>query len=261
MTLDGIYGNVGSGKNIIAVANACYIPKEVPIYTNFKLNLKNAEMIEPEELFDVFEEDSKIPAKELITDEAYSWIESRGSGFSDLNKYISYMIFQSRKRGLNWKAIAQLRGTLDLRWRGLENRIVYCHERTLDTSGNSTEDFRYSFIKGLQIVNITLPYKNATRFFGLYNTNKTILPPDFRELAEKVKFKKHPELLNEFITKLAEEVMNKYSVPCKTLLNGTEKYSISDDWVKDKLLDMKKVEYFEYAKYIKIRIKAKLGID
>lgn len=261
MTLDGIYGLAGSGKSIIAVSNACYVPKEIPIYVNFNLRLKNAQLIEPEEIFEVFEEDTKQPVKELITDEAYSWMESRGSGFNDINKMVSYMIFQSRKRGLNWKAIAQLRGTLDLRWRGMENRVVYCHERNLDTSGNSTDDFKFSFIKGLHVVNLTMPYENSRQFWNLYDTNQTILPTDFQELRDKIKFKKHPDKLNKYIDDVVTEIMKKVKIPCKTLKNDEIKYFVSDDWVRDTLLRMEKTDAMEYIKYIKSRIKVKLEID
>lgn len=261
MTLTGIYGFVGSGKDVISVIDCANTPKEIPIYTNFDLRLKNADKIEPEEIFDVFSEDSKIPIKKMVTTELYGWLENRGSGFSDLNKYISYMIFQSRKRGLNWTANAQLRGTVDLRWRGLENIVIYAHERNLDMSGNSTDDFHYSIIKNMRVVNLTLEYEMAKQFFDIYSTKEVVMPQGFNELSMKIKFKKHPELLNEYINSIADKVMKKYTIPNKELKNGTIKYSVTEDWIRDKLLEMNLIEAMEYSKYVKFRIKGKLEID
>lgn len=265
MTLDGIYGLKGSGKNIISVLICKYfVPKDVPIYTNFELRLPNAHLIEPEDLFDVFtikNENDFSERRELITDEAYGWLESRGSGFNELNKYLSWMISQSRKRGLNWKCIAQLRAMLDLRWRGQEDRIIYCHKRNLDSLGNSEEDFNYSFIEGGNINNYTIDYDNAKQFFPMYNTNQVILPQEFKEISDRIKFKKHPELLNKYINGIADLVIKEHDIPCRTLVSGEERYSITDDWLRDKLLEMKKMEAMDYTKYIKCRIKGKLGIN
>lgn len=257
MTLTGIYGFVGSGKDILSVIDCCATPKEIPIYTNYKLNLPNAERIEPEEIFEVFEEDSAIPIKKMVTTELYTWLESRGSGFNDMNKYVSYMIFQSRKRGLNWTANAQLRGTVDLRWRGLESTVIYAHERYLDMAGNSTDDFKYSIIKNLRVKNIVLPYEKAKKFFNLYNTKETVMPQDFKELSQRIKFKKHPEQLNEFLDNVTEKILKEHQcdIPCKN-----DKLSITDDWIRDIILRMNKLEYMEYARYIKIRLKAKLNL-
>lgn len=265
MGLDGIYGKGGSGKSLLATIDAKFVPKEIPIYTNYKINLKNAELIEPEEIFEVFIEDSAIPAKLLITDEAYGWIEARGSGNLDLNKYISYMIFQSRKRGLNWRSIAQLRGTLDLRWRGLEDRVIYCHKRNLDTCGNSTDDFNFSMMEGFQVVNFSMEYEKAKPFFSLYDTRKTIMPQEFKELDMKIKFKRNPTLLNGYVNDITDLIIKTESVPSTRLKDGTEKFHVSEDWVRDKILEMseKKPDILmamDYIKFIKVRIKGRLGI-
>lgn len=257
--LNGIYGSVGSGKNILEVADCCATPKEIPIYTNFKLSLKNAELIEPEELFDTFTEEKEVPIKKLVTDEAVTWLESRGSGFSDLNKYISYMISQSRKRGLNWTVLSQLRGMLDLRWRGQETQITYCYPRNLDMAGNSTDDFKFAVMRDTRIVKLEMKYETAKQFFGLYDTSQTLMPPDFNELAMKIKFEKNPKLLDEYATKYAK-LLIKSGVPTKTQKNGEKKILINDDWIRDKLLEINKIEAMNYIKYIKPRIKKLMGV-
>lgn len=261
MPITGTYGDVGTGKDLISVIDANFTPHEIPIYANFKINLKRAEKIEPEEIYEVFTEDSKIPIKKMITTELYGWLEARESAFSEMGKYISYMIFQSRKRGLNWMANAQLRSTVDLRWRGMEDKIIYCHPRDLDMSGNSSDDFHYTIMKNLKVANLTLEYETAKQFFGLYNTKDIIMPQEFEHLQNKIKFKKNPEMLNKFINAKASLIMKKFPIPSNQLKDGTFKYHISDDWVRDKLLELGETDAMEYTKYIKVRIKGKLGFD
>ena len=252
--LMGIYGNVGSGKNLISVIDDYFTPSEIPIYTNFRINLKNAEMIEPEEVFDVFEYDSAIPVKKLVTDEAYSWFESRNSGSCDVNKFLSYLMFQSRKLGLNWKSIAQMRNTLDLRWRGMENKIINCGDRVLDMAGNSTDDFNYSFVKrssvGIKIVNKKLLYCDAKKFFGLYDTNKRILPQDFDNLKMKI-MNKDTINLNRHIDELVNELLSGKIVVPKTKL--------TQEWVRDALLRLNKSSL--YASNVKVRLNERLAGD
>lgn len=258
MPLNGIYGLVGSGKNVISMCDLYFTPKEVPIYTNFKTTLKNAQLIEPEEVFEVFEEDTKTPIVKLVTDEAYSWFESRGSGFSDLNRFLSYLMCQSRKRGLNWYSIAQLRGTLDLRWRGQEDLVIYAKQRKLDSAGNSTDDFHYALMKAGKIITGKMLYEDVKNLgiFEMYDTKQVILPPDFLELKQKLQFKKNPDLLNKLIDDIVLELLKtKASFPCKIQKDGTTKYSITQDWIKDKILRTNP-KHLEWSNYVTIRLKA-----
>jgi len=258
MPLTGIYGFVGSGKNVVEVADCVYTPKNIPIYTNFRMDLPNVKKIEPEDVFDLFEVTEENPVIKLVTDEAYSWFESRGSGFNELNRFLSYLMFQSRKRGLNWISIAQLRGTLDLRWRGLEDKIIVAKARNLDSAGNSTDNFNYILLKNLKKIQFGLEYEKAKKFFPLYDTKQVILPPDFQELKDKLQFKKNPKLLNDLIDKIVTDLfITKDSFPCKTLKSGEVKYGITQDWVADKLLRINP-KWIEYTKYVTVRLKAHL---
>lgn len=257
MGLDSIVGDKGSGKNIISVWDCLNTPKEIPIFSNFDINIKRCDVIEPDEVFEVFEYDKLQPIKKLITDEAYTWFESRGSGTSDLNKFMSYLMFQSRKRGLNWISIAQLRNTLDLRWRGMEDRLIIAHERDLDIYGDSKDDFIYSVFKGLKKpYSFKIPYDKAKILFGVYDTKKVLLPPDFNEIKLKLK-NKNPENLNKYIDKLANKIIELYPIPTRFLKDGSEKKIITSDWVRDKLLRPPISQGMEYTIYVKARIQEK----
>lgn len=248
--LRGVYGYVGSGKNVIETIDMCYKRKEIPIFTNFDLRLKNASKIEPEEVFEVFELDDKIPVKYLVTDEAYTWFESRGSAMSELNKFLSYLMFQSRKRGLNWHSIAQIRGTLDLRWRGMEDNVLACGKRNLDSAGNSTDDFKFALIENMQIKRFGLRYEKAKPFFDKYNTRQVLMPQEFLEMKQKLKNRK-PEELNNYIDSLVEE-LKKFPPPTKQLVDGTIKLAITQEWVRDMLLRIGRG--WEFSSYVKVRL-------
>jgi len=258
--LTGIYGYCGSGKNVFATIDAKFTPKEIPIYVNFELRLKNAERIEPEEVFEVFEYDSKIPIKKMITDEAYSWFESRGSGQSDINTFLSYLMFQSRKRGLNWMSIAQLRASLDLRWRGMEDRIVLAEERNLDISGDSKEDFGYWLLKNNRKKHVTIKYEKAKPFFELYETKEVVIPIEFKEMQLKMKNRK-PDNLNIYVDglviKLIEASKKKRIVFPTKIIKDEIEYRFTQEWVRDAL--MKIEEDGSYASNVKVRLLEKLN--
>lgn len=258
--LTGIYGYCGSGKNVFATIDAFYTPKEIPIYVNFELRLKNAERIEPEEVFEVFEYDAKVPIKKMITDEAYSWFESRGSGQSDINTFLSYLMFQSRKRGLNWMSIAQLRASLDLRWRGMEDRIVLAEERNLDISGDSKENFGYWLLKNNRKKHVTIKYEKAKPFFDLYETKEVVIPIEFKEMQLKMKNRKLDNL-NDYIDELVVKLITasekkKIIFPTKIVKDDTV-YHFTQEWVRDALIKIN--ENGDYCSNVKVRLLEKLN--
>lgn len=257
MPMIGIYGMVGSGKGIINTIDNYYIPKEIPIFCNYHSNLKNAQFIEPEEVFEVFEEDKLTPVKVLDTDEATMWYENRNSGTKDSNAFFSFLMFQSRKMGLYWKSTAQLRGTLDIRWRGQENKVIYAHERELDMAGNSLDDFHFTVgkrtVNGIIVRNIGLKYKKAQRFFGLYNTKEKITSQEFRDLKEKIQ-NKNADTYNKFLDDLTKEFydLRLKEIPFKVNKDGSKKYLLTQERVRDVLIRMGKNP--EYASSVKVRI-------
>jgi hypothetical protein len=58
-------------------------------------------------------------------DEAYHWLESRTSS-KNINRWLSYIQFQSRKVDVDYLISAQLVSTVDLRWREMADYVVKC---------------------------------------------------------------------------------------------------------------------------------------
>jgi len=139
------------------------------IYSNYKLNLSNYKDLTLPIL-------SKLPNNvNVFIDEGYTWLESRVSG-SKLNKLISYLLFQSGKRGLDIYITAQLFSTVDLRFREQSSLIIYCQKHN--------NDFYYTILnreKGYS-KQLVLPYENAKQYFKLYDTLEIIEPANMKEL-------------------------------------------------------------------------------
>ena len=171
----------GSGKTIYATWHArLNVTMGIPVYCNYDIEMKDCQKIVPSELFSIGEdytiENNKKCA--VILDEAYSWIESRNYG-SDLNKYISYILMQSRKRGMEFITTEQLNSTIDIRFQQLAEINV--------ASIMLRDRFRYIYIfDNLRIVKKDLFFKDAKKFWDLYRTEEIVKPIKFNELQSKI---------------------------------------------------------------------------
>lgn len=165
MSLIIIYGDFGSGKTLLGTAIAVN-EKDKDIYSNYKIKCDRWKMLEPQMLYDV-----NKPSL-VVLDEAYAWLESRMSGAREINRYLSYILFQSRKRHLDFVLTAQLLSTIDLRYKGLADVYIYA-ERT-------REGFNYvSMFPGRRARRIfTMPFEVAEKYFPLYDTFEKVDPID-----------------------------------------------------------------------------------
>lgn len=163
MSLTVIMGGLGSGKTLLATLIAKNT-RDRPVLSNYKLNLPNYQPLTP----------SMIPAQEssclMLIDECYTWLESRTSG-KDLNRYLSYVLFQSRKRRIDLVMTLQLLGSMDVRFRELadyyvvaeripEGHIYWWYDRGRRTS-----------------TTFFLPIESAEKLYGLYDTLEIIKTP------------------------------------------------------------------------------------
>lgn len=246
--LIGTYGNVGSGKTILVTEIASKVPKNVPIKSNFKLiGFPNYEPLEVEELLTL--EPSKNGIVVLI-DEAYTWLEARVS-MSKLNRYVSYVGFQSRKRDLDIMITSQLRSAIDLRFKDMENLSIYCYDRPKPKT--SKADFRYRVFRGFRSKKFIFPFKKAEKLFGRYDTKQVILPPDIAELQAEMEIA-NPKKLNDTVDKLVSMIQKKKD------FSKIEKTSdITHDLVKDFLLRTGKPFAFEPYVYVRLRAMFKSG--
>jgi hypothetical protein len=166
LMLTHIFGDVGSGKTLLASYIASKVDK--PIYANYTLKLPEYHDLKPEDL-------SKLKESTLvIVDEAYTWLESRLSG-RNINLYMSYILFQSRKRGLDIILTDQLTGTIDLRFREMTNYEILCE--------NIEHGFEYQISKisrfgNYRIRKLIMPYHTAEKIFPLFDSWQLIDPID-----------------------------------------------------------------------------------
>jgi hypothetical protein len=242
--LMGVYGDVGSGKTILGTEIVFRCPK-IPVYSNVEMKLPN---YHPLEITDIFKLEPSETGLLMFIDEAYSWIESRASS-SDVNKYVSYIGFQSRKRDLDIVCTAQLRSSLDLRFRDMETISVFCFDRPKPKT--SKEDFRYRFVKGLRYHDLTFPYKKAKKLFPLYNTNKVIMPFGFQELEAKIQTKE-PISLNQTINDIIELIKHDNNFHVSDFMNMSEN-KITHSYCKNLLASIEKPQTFEPFVYERMR--------
>ena len=140
----------------------------------------------------------------VFIDEGYTWLESRISG-SKLNKLISYLLFQSGKRGLDIYITAQLFSTVDLRFREQSSLIIYCKkvkDNFYYTIHNRETGTYKQFIMTKEI---------AEQYFPLYDTYEIIEPANIKEL-ELEYIKDDPVALLLYVKKVADSIRNELDI-------------------------------------------------
>lgn len=191
--LCGVFGDLGSGKTLFLTYLA-FKNQHLPVFSNFTIKLPNVKLIDADELITL-----NYSKALILLDEAYVWLESRLS-YTDLNRYMSYIAFQSRKRGLDIVLTAQLSRTIDIRYRELFDMYVLAEK--------ADYGFKYTFVTGRFMRVRCLSFDFAEKLFDLYDTYQIILPPDIEDLIEKVRLKARKEDLNQKIEELTEQFLS-----------------------------------------------------
>jgi hypothetical protein len=176
-----ILGTKGSGKTLFSTTRALNSKREV--YANYRIDIENYNHLEVMDLVDISN------SVDIMIDEAYVWLESRISGFF-LNRFLSYMLWQSRKRDIDMYLTAQKFRALDLRFREECDVIVKCKTRI----NLKKDNFHFSilWIAENKVNNFTLSYKDAEKIFPLYDTYQIIEPYTKEELNFEL-LKRDPE--------------------------------------------------------------------
>jgi len=167
LTLISVLGPIRAGKTLFLTYFGTKLTR--PIYSNYKLNLPNYKPLTLAIL-------KKLPNNvNVYMDEGYTWLESRISG-SRLNKLISYLLFQSGKRGLDIYITAQLFSSVDLRFRQQSSLIIYCKK--------INDDFYYTIHNREKntFKHLVMPKEIAKNYFPLYDTYEIIEPANMKEL-------------------------------------------------------------------------------
>ena len=180
--LIAIIGAMGSGKTLLLVYLATKSERE--IYSNFKINVPN---YKPLEIIDLLDLKNDV---DVYIDEGYTWLESRTSG-SHLNRYLSYIVLQSRKRTIDILITAQLFSSIDVRFREQCDIIVKCKK--------IKEGFKYSvlFVEKNVVRTFILRNKFAKKLFNTYDTYEIVEPHMKEEMRLKLMESKPNELWKE----------------------------------------------------------------
>lgn len=210
--LISIIGQVGMGKTLLLAILGSKSKRE--IYSNFRLSLP---LYKPLQIIDLLELKDNI---NVFIDEAYTWLESRTSS-STLNRYLSYIIFQSRKRTIDIYTTSQMFSSVDIRFREQSNIIIKC-KRT-------KKGFHYWIyqVGNHNIRTFILPYENAKKYFNIYDTYEIIEPNQKQELEFKL-IEKNPKHLLEKVKEVSEIIRNRVdnlkithdSIKAYLLMNG-----------------------------------------
>lgn len=195
--LIAVNGDFGSGKTLFLVLVACSVKREV--WSNFKIKIDNYHKLDVEHLIDLGYN------KEVMIDEAYTWMESRSSG-SALNRYMSYLIFQVRHRTLNIYTTEQLFHSVDIRFRELAHRVVEC-SRVNNGRGREYHHFRFDIWNTYDnsCCSWLANYNWAKKFFPLYDTFE-IIDPFSKESLELEILKGSPRKLYDKIHSIAVDL-------------------------------------------------------
>lgn len=156
-----ILGNYGSGKTLLLTYFALKTKRK--IFSNFKINTDNYNTLE---VLDLLELPNNI---DVFLDEAYTWLESRLSGKA-INRYLSYILLQSRKRTLDIYCTAQLFSTIDVRFRHKSDIIIECHKFK---DGFHYKIFNRNTFKRKYFV---LPFDLAKKYYSYYDTYEIVEP-------------------------------------------------------------------------------------
>lgn len=175
MRLTVVLGPKGSGKTFFITLIALESKRDV--YANYKIELEN---YKPLEVIDFIDLPNDV---DVMIDEAYTWIESRISGFF-LNRFLSYILWQSRKRTVDIYLTAQRFRSLDLRFREETDVLVKCKPRT----NLEKDDFEFEILWVVEdkTTKLKMSYEDAKPYFDLYNTFEIVEPYALEQMKFKI---------------------------------------------------------------------------
>lgn len=194
--LMAIIGGMGEGKNVLMVYLATKSKREV--YSNFKIHIPN---YKPLKITDLLDLKNNI---DVFIDEGYTWLESRTSG-SVLNRYLSYIVLQARKRLIDIIISAQMFSSLDVRFREQCDVVVKCQKIK---KGKVIKGFKYSFlfVEKNKVRTYFLKYKDAKKLFDIYDTYEIIESHVKDALILKLKETESPEEFWDEIVNISKAI-------------------------------------------------------
>lgn len=224
MALIILLGEMGTGKTLFLVRQAATHPK-IKIYSNFSIKLPNVKLVDPEDLLTL-----KYEQCAVFMDEAYTWLESRVSG-SKINRFMSYVLFQSRKRGIDIFLTAQLLSAVDVRFRNLATRLIECERLP--------KGFRYTVFRSAEeppAGSLFLPESAARKYYKFYDTAEIVEPFNLKDLWLEI-VKHNPAKYNKFINNLAAKYLSERK-ESKITKASVEDFIVSEGYPKSVTKDL-----------------------
>lgn len=233
-----ILGDRGSGKTLLLTR---FVLKNIfPFYSNYKVYEDDSKKelhhlyneLHPEELLHL---DMK-PKKIAIT-EAYEYFESR-LGMGSFQRYMSYIVFQSRKRGMDFIIDTQLDDTIDHRYTRLCDYIIVAE--AMDYG------FHYFCTDKRTIKEFDINFRQAEKFWGKYDSWEVVMTPQLEELGKQIEIQNKPKLKIR-ITELEKRFYEEYG-------ENFEKKRITHALVEAFLLDCEPPESDVYESFLYARL-------
>lgn len=217
-----IVGNCGSGKTLLMSILAYINHFSTKIVSNYALNFDYEELDFSKLIKSEYED------RMILIDEAYVYLESRSSS-SMMNKYLSYVLFQSRKKTINMFITVQLLSTLDLRYRSMIDMIIF--------ASNEQSFFSYLcfdvFSGKHKRINLSL--EKALPFFNVYNTNE-VIQSKIQNNNDISLFFESNDRKKQRISEISEKIKNEFP-ESKYTKNFLKKYFFEND-LENYLIDM-----------------------
>lgn len=184
-----ITGDLGTGKTAMLTRYGCKssVHKE-NVLANYKLSHVQ---FEPFDMVDLYLNQPELTNAIILGDELYTFMDCRSS-MSIRNKLESYFITQTRKKNVDIYFTTQFSEFVDFRmilfasiWVKMSNIWLY--------SSKTGQRYKHPYLFNVVFHdyrdkdNIKVKYMrfDGRRWFGEYNTNETIYPPD--DIKETIK--------------------------------------------------------------------------
>jgi len=205
-----IRGTLGSGKTLFMVIEGCRLHAiGKKIYANFNLKFPDGKKAEKLTI-DLLTPD--LSDCVVLIDEAYAWLESRTS-MKSLNRYLTYILFQSRKRNLDFYLTTQLISAIEMRFQNLADHLITARLININSrSAYSKKQFQYDVISytpsGKRIRRIfTISFDKARKYFDLYDTREVIAVDKEKDYMYEL-LKRNDKKYTQKLLELASEVMD-----------------------------------------------------
>ena len=233
-----IVGDRGSGKTLLN-ARFC-LKNQSPFYANYHVFSDNTKTkphplwheLHPEELLKL-----PIVAQKVSITEAYEFFESR-LGMGAFQRFMSYIVFQSRKRKISFIIDTQLDDTIDHRFTRLCDYIIVAEAENYG--------FHYYCTNKHTISEFDITFKQAEKFWDLYDSWEVVTTPQIEDLAKQVEITNKPKL-KQRLNELEKIFWETYDI-------DMEKKKITHALVDAFLLDLEPPESDVYSSFLYARL-------